>query len=90
MACAREGCDHKGERVLFKSVCHPEAGYWASYGRDEKTLVLFCSVCRKGIAEIAVAAEVAEPAPLPPLEVGPYKPLLKLVPTTGQKRKVKR
>jgi hypothetical protein len=55
--CSIEGCDHKGQEKPFflHARCHIKARLEVSYLYNTGVLVLQCGVCRKTVAEVAVA-----------------------------------
>jgi hypothetical protein len=55
--CEVPGCTHTDHRELYLyPVCHENAGLEAAYIRESGSLRIRCSVCKKLVANIQVAA----------------------------------
>ncbi len=65
-SCGMPGCNHAAEHVTFTSICHPTSPTWTRYRLSTGTLLVFCSVCGKGIADFKVAAEDPDDKPTDP------------------------
>lgn len=56
MTCTNATCDHKDHTGLFLTQsCHPKAGVFAMYSREDGTLKITCRVCNKHVASVEVA-----------------------------------
>lgn len=71
-ACSTEGCNHQGEQLRFRSVCHPDVGVDALYRFATGDVVLVCKTCAATVIALGIGSRppsmlsvANEPVPQP-------------------------